>query len=72
MMKWCNPAVDLLYEESGNDLDAIEKMGVELAGTIPADPQVNELDAWGRPIIELGQDSPAAASIWQIAGRYIG
>jgi CO dehydrogenase maturation factor len=53
-------------------MDAIEGMGVELAGTIPADPQVNELDAWGRPLIELAPDSPAAASIWQIAQKYIG
>ena len=52
--------------------DAIEEMGVELAGYIPADPNVNELDAWGRPLIELSADSPAAASIWQIAEKYVG
>ncbi len=52
--------------------DAIDGMGVELAGIIPADPQVNELDAWGRPLIELSHDSPAAASIRQIAQKYIG
>ncbi len=52
-------------------LDAIEGMGVELAGTIPADPLVNELDAWGRPLVELAQDSPAASAVWQIAGKVI-
>ena len=53
-------------------LDAIEGMGIELAGTIPADPNVNELDAWGRPLIELSSDSPAAVSIWQIVENYVG
>ena len=37
-------------------MDAIEEMGVELAGMIPADPNVNELDAWGRPLVELSYD----------------
>ncbi len=53
-------------------LDAIEGMGIELAGTIPADPNVNELDAWGRPLVELSSDSPAAISIWQIVENYVG
>jgi CO dehydrogenase maturation factor len=53
-------------------LDAIEGMGIELAGMIPADPNVNELDAWGRPLIELSSDSPAAVSIWQIVENYVG
>jgi CO dehydrogenase maturation factor len=53
-------------------LDAIEGMGIELAGMIPADPNVNELDAWGRPLIELSADSPAAVSIWQIVENYVG
>lgn len=53
-------------------LDAIEGMGIELAGTIPADPNVNELDAWGRPLVELSSDSPAAVSIWQIVENYVG
>jgi CO dehydrogenase maturation factor len=52
--------------------DAIDEMGVELAGYIPADETVNELDAWGRPLVELSADSPAATSIWKIAERYLG
>jgi CO dehydrogenase maturation factor len=52
--------------------DAIDEMGVELAGYIPADANVNELDAWGRPLVELEADSPAAASIWKIAEQYLG
>ena len=39
---------------------------------IGADPNVNELDAWGRPLVELSYDSPAASSIWQIAEKYVG
>lgn len=53
-------------------LDAIEAMGIELAGTVPADSNVNELDAWGRPLVELSPDSPAAVSIWQIIENYVG
>lgn len=51
--------------------EAIAGMGIELAGTIPADPSVNEFDAWGRPLVELQQDSPAVTSIWRIAEKYI-
>jgi len=51
--------------------DAIEKMGVELAGTIPADPQVNEFDAWGRPLVELDLNSPASVAIQALAEKYL-
>ena len=59
-------------ENVGRLMDAIEEMGIELAGMIPADSSVNELDAWGRPLVELSHDSPAASSIWQIAEKYVG
>jgi CO dehydrogenase maturation factor len=52
-------------------LDAIENMEVELAGIVPADPNVNEFDAWGRPLVELQADSPIVASVGQIAEKYI-
>ncbi|MBN1314313.1 MAG: AAA family ATPase [Anaerolineales bacterium] len=52
--------------------DNVEKMGIELAGIIPADPKVNEFDAWGRPLIELDMDSPASKAITQLAMEYIG
>ncbi len=52
--------------------EAVEQMGIELAAVIPADPMVNELDAWGRPLIELGFDSPAAMAIQELAEKYIG
>ena len=52
-------------------LDAIEEMGVELAGLIPADSNVNEFDAWGRPLIELDVKCPAAVAIQDILDKYI-
>jgi CO dehydrogenase maturation factor len=52
-------------------LDAIEKMDVELAGVVPADPNVNEFDAWGRPLVELQADSPIVATLGRIADKYI-
>ena len=53
-------------------LDAIEKMNVEVAGVVPADPNVSEFDAWGRPLVELRPDSPIVASVGQIADKYVG
>ncbi|MCK4831346.1 MAG: AAA family ATPase [Anaerolineales bacterium] len=52
--------------------DAIARMEVELAAKIPDDPNVYRLDAWGRPLVELSQDSPAARVIRSIAEKYIG
>jgi len=52
--------------------DAIARMEVELAAKIPDDPNVYRLDAWGRPLVELSQDSPAALVVRSIAEKYIG
>lgn len=52
--------------------DAIEGMEVELAAKIPDDPNVYRLDAWGTPLVELNQDSPAAVVVRSIAEKYIG
>ncbi len=52
--------------------DAIARMEVELAAKIPDDPNVYRLDAWGRPLVELSQDSPAALVVRSIAEEYIG
>ena len=38
-------------------MDAIKEHKLELAGLIPADPAVNELDAVGEPIVKLPADS---------------
>ena len=40
--------------------------GVELAGTVPADPGIFEFDLQGKPIFELPVGSPAVASVFSI------
>jgi len=45
--------------------------GIELGGIIPADPQVGEFDAVGRPLVELGADSPAAQAIEALADKLL-
>lgn len=42
---------------------AIEEHKLKLAGLIPADPAVNELDAVGEPIVKLPADSPVRRSL---------
>ncbi len=47
-------------------LETIEKSGLELAGTIPADSGVYEFDLNGRPTIELPADNPAVKDAFSI------
>ncbi len=44
-------------------MKAIEEQGLTLAGFIPADPAVNELDAWGKPIVELAEETPSRRAL---------
>jgi CO dehydrogenase maturation factor len=44
-------------------LRAIEEHKLTLAGLIPADPAVNELDAQGEPIVRLPADAPSRRSL---------
>jgi len=44
-------------------MKAIEDHHLKLAGLIPADPAVNELDALGEPIVKLPEDAPARRSL---------
>jgi CO dehydrogenase maturation factor len=44
-------------------MKAIEAHKLELAGLIPADPAVNELDALGEPIVNLPEDAPVRRSL---------
>ncbi|MGD2207504.1 MAG: AAA family ATPase [Anaerolineae bacterium] len=44
-------------------LAAIQERNLELAGLIPADPAVNELDALGEPIVKLPGDAPSRRSL---------
>jgi CO dehydrogenase maturation factor len=44
-------------------IQAIEEHKLRLAGIIPADPSVGELDAFGRPIVQLALDAPSRRSL---------
>jgi CO dehydrogenase maturation factor len=44
-------------------LQAIQEQNLNLAGLIPADPAVNELDALGEPIVKLPLDAPSRRSL---------
>ena len=49
-------------------MQMLDNEGLKLAGTVPEDAQVYEFDLYGRPTIELPEDSPsiqAAFSIFQ-------
>jgi CO dehydrogenase maturation factor len=53
---------------NGDDLPeplkkAITEQKLQLAGLLPADPAVNELDAQGRPIVALAEDAPIRRSL---------
>jgi CO dehydrogenase maturation factor len=43
--------------------EAIDNMDVEIGAVIPADPKINELDALGKPLINLNGDSPAQREV---------
>jgi CO dehydrogenase maturation factor len=42
---------------------AIEEQKLKLAGLLPADPAVNELDALGQPIVGMPEDAPVRRSL---------
>jgi CO dehydrogenase maturation factor len=44
-------------------MKAIEEHNLKLAGLLPADPAVNELDALGEPIVTLPEDAPLRRSL---------
>jgi CO dehydrogenase maturation factor len=50
---------------------AIERLNVELAGTIPSDPVMAEFEFSGRPLIELPADTLVVQSTFQIAARIL-
>jgi CO dehydrogenase maturation factor len=49
----------------------LDGLHAEFAGLIPADPRVGEFDAVGRPLVELGADSPAAQAIEALAEKLL-
>ena len=53
---------------NGDDLpeplkEAIAEQKLQLAGLLPADPAVNELDALGQPIVGLPEDAPVRRTL---------
>ncbi|MDI7276047.1 MAG: cellulose synthase operon protein YhjQ/BcsQ, partial [Anaerolineae bacterium] len=44
-------------------LESVGRLGVPLVGRVPEDPQVAALDMVGRPLVELGHDSPVYQAI---------
>lgn len=49
----------------------IDSMDVELGAIIPADPQINELDALGEPLINLNGESPAQSEISKLTEKLL-
>src|SRR3990170_3958599 len=50
---------------------AIRELGLEVAATIPADEHVNELDALGRPLLDLDDCSLAAQAVDRLAASIL-
>jgi CO dehydrogenase maturation factor len=58
----------LIVNRVQNDLapplrEAIDDLDLEIAAMIPADDKVNQLDAYGEPLIQLNGDSPAYRAV---------
>jgi len=49
----------------------IDELGIELAGMIPADESVGELDAQGQALVSLNGDSPAAEAVSGLTTRIL-
>jgi CO dehydrogenase maturation factor len=52
--------------------EAIHELGVDVAAMVPADPEVNRMDAIGEPLIHLNSDSPAWAAIDAMVTKLLG
>lgn len=50
---------------------AVEELGLEMLAELPADPEVQELDALGQPIVQLSDDSPALAAMRRMTERIV-
>ncbi len=51
--------------------DEIQKLNIELLGTVPRDEELAKLDAAGRPLVEVSDDSSAYKAIKRIAERIV-
>ncbi|HLC02219.1 MAG TPA: AAA family ATPase [Anaerolineales bacterium] len=50
---------------------AVDELGIEVLGMVPADDRVGELDAIGQPLIALNGDSPAASAVAAMTKRIL-
>ncbi len=51
--------------------EAIDELGMDVADLIPADENVNQLDALGQPLIQLEGDSPAFKAVEDLAAEIL-
>jgi CO dehydrogenase maturation factor len=50
---------------------AVPEIGVDLAGTVPSDPDMVEYEFTGRPLIELPDDAQVVQAVYRIADRIL-
>ena len=51
--------------------EAIDALALPLGSVIPADPMVNELDALGKPLIQLSSDSPSFLELEKLTDKIL-
>jgi CO dehydrogenase maturation factor len=49
--------------------ERIKQMQVALLGTVPADRELAEFEFTGKPLVELGDESPVYAAVAEMMGR---
>jgi CO dehydrogenase maturation factor len=59
----------LVINRVRGELPAEEESGLPLLGTVPYDPEVEELSAQGRPLVGLPPDSPASRAVQGLLGK---
>ena len=52
--------------------DQIAKTGLEVIGSVPADPNIEQFDLDGKPLFNLPADSPAVQAVYGIIGKVPG
>ncbi len=50
---------------------AVDKLDIEVGAMIPADPRINELDALGKPLVDLNGESPAQREIGKLTDKLL-
>jgi len=50
---------------------AAEERNLEIAGMVPEDPLISDLDEEGKPLVEVPEDSPARRAVEAILSKYV-